>query len=198
MKTCNKCNEKRELTNFPKDKRNKDGRQSICYPCRKAYDSVKKAERSLGIGILHKEAKTCNKCKENKAIGMFFKDKGFLDGHASICKSCKTADAMKWREENREKYNETQRKYHKEHYQEYRLKRYDMTPEEHAKMLMEQKGVCALCGKPPTGTKPLVTDHDWETKKVRGLLCYTCNRDMHAVDKPEHLEKAIEYRKRGK
>jgi len=56
----------------------------------------------------------------------------------------------------------------------------DLTPAQHAEMLNNQHGVCAICGKIQKGKRPLVVDHDHETGKVRGLLCYGCNRIMAA------------------
>lgn len=43
-----------------------------------------------------------------------------------------------------------------------------------------QGGKCALCEQ----IKPLVVDHDHETKLVRGLLCYRCNTSEGASDYP--------------
>lgn len=47
-------------------------------------------------------------------------------------------------------------------------------------MLQAQGGVCVICGKPESvvrnGTvQRLAVDHDHESGKVRGLLCYGCN-----------------------
>ena len=35
MKICNKCSVEQPLSNFGRDKRNKDGKQGICYSCNK-------------------------------------------------------------------------------------------------------------------------------------------------------------------
>lgn len=142
--------------------------------------------------------KKCNKCSLQKPLTEFFKDKNNkTDGRYSICKTCKTEGALKWRAENRAKYNETQRIYHAENYQRLRIQRYDLTPEQHAKMLSDQKGVCAICGELPKGKRPLAIDHNHDTGKVRGLLCYGCNRALHILDNQELLNKAMEYLKRN-
>ncbi len=139
--------------------------------------------------------KQCNKCLETKAFTEFFKDKNNkTDGYYSICKPCKQTGSMKWREANREQYNENQRKHHKKHALRNRLYRYDITPEQYNQMLQNQNGVCALCSNPPTAKRALATDHDHTTKEVRGLLCYKCNRDMATVDNKEHLTKLLSYR----
>jgi hypothetical protein len=142
--------------------------------------------------------KQCNKCLLTKPLSEFFKDKNNkTDGRYSICKICKQIAAMKWREANREQYNENQRKQHAKNYQRNRLYRYDITPKQHADMLLRQKGLCAICQKPPTAKRALATDHCHKTGRVRGLLCYKCNRDMNVVDNPAHLAKLLEYKKEG-
>ena len=50
----------------------------------------------------------------------------------------------------------------------------DMTVKKYANLLKKQKGVCAICGKPPKGLK-LAVDHDHKTGRIRGLLCAYCN-----------------------
>lgn len=68
------------------------------------------------------------------------------------------------------------------------LKRYGLLPEDWLKMLDEQGGVCACCGKVPPSGK-LVTDHlhvkGWrqmppERRRlwVRGIVCHFCNRNV--------------------
>lgn len=65
-----------------------------------------------------------------------------------------------------------------------------------------QKGVCAICGDPElrlhnmTKTPlPLSVDHSHTTNKVRGLLCWSCNLNLHRVEDSGWLEKAITYLK---
>lgn len=54
------------------------------------------------------------------------------------------------------------------------LKRYyGITIADYDKMAAEQRGCCALCGK-PVGEK-LAVDHCHTTGRVRGLLCILCN-----------------------
>ena len=59
-----------------------------------------------------------------------------------------------------------------------RLRRlYGITLRQYRKMLKRQKGVCAVCGKPPKKVS-LNVDHDHETDRVRGLLCFFCNKKI--------------------
>jgi Recombination endonuclease VII len=62
--------------------------------------------------------------------------------------------------------------------------RYGITGEEYARMYEEQKGLCGICFKPETQTKKdgtvyrLSVDHNHTTNKVRGLLCFSCNKKL--------------------
>lgn len=143
--------------------------------------------------------KRCNKCEETKPLSEFFKDKNNkTDGHYSICKLCKEAATYLWRDKNREKYNADHRTYNKANYHKMRLQRYKLTPEDHARMMSEQKGVCAICGCLPKGKRPLCVDHCHAKGHVRGLLCYGCNRALHVLESVELLEKAKAYLKKHK
>lgn len=194
MKTCNRCSQEKPAQKFAKDSRNKDGLQGICEDCRKLAKQKSRDLRQAGINIVFVKEKQCNACKRIKAIDMFFADSGVSDGHAAICKECKTKSSMQWRANNKERYNATQRMYHAKNYQVDRLKRYNITPEQHKAMFEEQGGVCKLCKKPQEGKRPLVVDHNHATGEVRGLLCYGCNRKIVILDSSEaEITAALEY-----
>ena len=57
---------------------------------------------------------------------------------------------------------------------------YRLTVEEYDKILKFQRGVCAGCGKPPLG-KRLAVDHCHKTGRIRGLLCWLCNRSIGLI-----------------
>lgn len=64
---------------------------------------------------------------------------------------------------------------------------YRLTEEEYAAVLAFQGGVCAGCGRPPNGIN-LAVDHDHKTGRIRGLLCWLCNRAIGIVrDKAQTL-----------
>ena len=77
------------------------------------------------------------------------------------------------------------------------LRRYGLNEEQFAAMVKAQHGVCAICSRPPQkrkGTAILHVDHDHQTGKVRGLLCYECNWAMGKFnDSPALLFKAATY-----
>ena len=60
----------------------------------------------------------------------------------------------------------------------YLRKAYDgLTLDQWQKMYVIQHGKCAICLRPPK-VKPLEVDHDHQTGRVRGLLCFTCNHRL--------------------
>lgn len=63
-----------------------------------------------------------------------------------------------------------------------RMKTFGLTLEEYDKMLKEQKGVCAICGKINKSGNRLSVDHNHLTGRVRGLLCTTCNSALGFFD----------------
>ena len=85
------------------------------------------------------------------------------------------------------------------HDRDLRLRRqYGITLRQYNRMLRAQSGVCAICGTPPK-VVPLNVDHDHKTKRIRGLLCHMCNRDLHhKFENPIILRKAAAYLERTK
>src|SRR3990167_3461436 len=80
----------------------------------------------------------------------------------------------------------------------YHLKiHYGLTQEDYNIFFDFQKGKCAICGKHQSEiNKALFVDHNHETGKERGLLCYTCNAALGMFyDSPDNLESAINYLK---
>lgn len=69
------------------------------------------------------------------------------------------------------------------------------------KILEEQRGTCAICGRVPSGKGAdiLVIDHDHHASlgnPMRGLLCQSCNKGLGFFqDSVTCLESAIEYLK---
>lgn len=62
----------------------------------------------------------------------------------------------------------------------------------------QQDGRCAICRKRPpegaVGHKRLAVDHNHETGKARGLLCFSCNTALgHLKDRLELVRAAVRY-----
>jgi len=65
------------------------------------------------------------------------------------------------------------------------LEIYGLTEETYMKLLADQNGGCAICGKTEGNKrrKRLAVDHDHESGIVRGLLCTTCNTRLGFLEK---------------
>jgi hypothetical protein len=75
---------------------------------------------------------------------------------------------------------------------------YGLTLDQYDDMILNQNGLCALCGCPETNPKKfnMCIDHDHNTGKVRALLCDRCNRGIGSFgDNIDLLEKAVLYLK---
>ncbi len=74
------------------------------------------------------------------------------------------------------------------------LRKYGLTPDDHAAMLKAQNGRCAICGVLPGPGDYLVVDHCHYSGTVRELLCRKCNTLLgFANDSFTRLESAIKY-----
>lgn len=69
---------------------------------------------------------------------------------------------------------------------------YGITIEDYDRMLEEQGGKCAVCGKKPRKTS-LAVDHNHRTGKVRGLLCFSCNYKIVGRHNSKLLGAAADY-----
>jgi hypothetical protein len=88
----------------------------------------------------------------------------------------------KWRKANLEKIRAWNRKY-----------LYGVMPKVYEQMLVEQRGVCAICGG-NRGKHELGVDHNHISGDVRGLLCKKCNLAVgYMDDNPEWLRSAANY-----
>lgn len=192
MKHCNRCGIQKNLTEYFNDKNTEDGKCPSCKSCiylRRKHPTKKATQL---------EHKICNGCKEEKPLAAFWVDsRNKSDGRYSYCKACKTESTYAWRAKNKDRYNAKMKKYHKDTYNTGKIYRYNLSREDYNKMLSEQGGLCALCHKPNPSTKrSLAIDHCHETGKVRGILCYGCNRLMVLLDDEGLLSRAIEYKKK--
>ncbi len=143
--------------------------------------------------------KKCNKCQEIKLVKEFFKDKNNkTDGHYSICKQCKMSGTYDWRTKNKDKYNAGIREYNRTHQRERRncdyKRKYGISLEIFEAKLSEQNDGCAICKKSnPSIKRNMAVDHDHKTGATRGILCYGCNRALHALETEELLKSALAY-----
>jgi len=131
--------------------------------------------------------KACANCFVEKSLDKFvFNTKG----SPMWCKECTTNKQREYMRGYQASHLELADKKAKAH----KLKKYNLTSEEFTYMVMEQGGVCAVCGLVPSA---LYVDHDHTTGTVRGLLCQKCNSGIGFLgDSLEGLEKAVSYLKR--
>lgn len=78
------------------------------------------------------------------------------------------------------------------------LRLYDLTFERWTELLIQQLGLCALCGTQLDGPMEPVVDHCHLTGEVRGLLCRNCNTGLGMFeDCLDLLELAAAYLRRS-
>ena len=155
------------------------------------------------------EKKICCKCKKEKEIKYFTRDKSSKSGYTYDCKECRKIKDTTWSRNNPDKVkarNDKRKSERKEFYQSEKgvkssrrthLKmKYGLELTEYEKMNEEQNGLCLICGQPEqcSRNKFLAVDHCHETNNIRGLLCSNCNRALGLFkDSVEILKNAINY-----
>lgn len=133
--------------------------------------------------------KKCAACKKVKPLSEFYKNKQQKDEHHSYCKEChKWQQKYKWPMDSDKKKLMIKRYASSEHgkniIRNWQYKNnYGITLEQYNKMFKKQKGVCYICGNENQINKKLCVDHDHKTGRVRGLLCYGCNRSIGWAEK---------------
>lgn len=148
-----------------------------------------------------REAKvaTCIKCKVERPWEDFNPCPSRRPfGLASCCKPC-DAD-RKLNQRNAWRRKQTKEFLHQHDY-EMRLRKFNLTVKEYESMVLDQCGLCAICGNPETAMHPrtgqvqrLAIDHCHNSGKNRGLLCARCNKGLgHFKDNRDLLKNAIKY-----
>lgn len=155
------------------------------------------------------EKKLCTKCKIEKNLDNFSKDKHTKCGYTHQCKQCRNERTVKYYKDNPDKAkdkNERQRKNRKDFYssqegikssrRSHLKRRFNMTIDQYDEMAEKQNHKCAICNESEvySRNKFLCVDHDHKTGERRGLLCNKCNRGLGLFkDDQETLIKAIQY-----
>jgi hypothetical protein len=155
--------------------------------------------------------KVCSKCKENKDLSEFAKDKYNPDGLTFRCKKCRNKHYNDYYKSNPEKQklkNDSQKENRKKYYssaegikssRRAHLKRaFGISLEEYEEKLEKQEYKCAICKSFNTHDKHgvLAVDHCHKTGKIRDLLCFKCNTVLGSVnDNIQILENMINYLK---
>lgn len=117
-------------------------------------------------------SKVCGRCKQNKALTEFNKNKAKEDGYHTYCRPCHRQYAL--------------------------FRTYGITGKQYDLLLRRQDGRCGICKRlaDDFSTK-LAVDHDHATGEIRGLLCNFCNSRLvgrHRRDKGlELFRNAVQY-----
>lgn len=146
---------------------------------RKTYNG--KPCKVCGSTEKHVSSYSCVSCNTKRNLHKLY-NKELMAPYRTKEKSSKKLKT--WRVKNPEKLEE---QYHRK-----RLAKYNITQETFDNMLLTQEGKCAICA--DTLTEKFTVDHNHDTGKVRGLLCYKCNSGIGLLkDSVELLSLAIKY-----
>jgi len=106
---------------------------------------------------------------------------------------------QKWYLENKERVRKQGKKWYQNnnsHAMDRNLqKAYGITLAQYNELLQKQNACCAICARPSDKMKKrLGVDHNHETGKIRGLLCFDCNYGLgYFKDNSSFLSRAISY-----
>lgn len=121
----------------------------------------------------------CADCGIDKALDEFPTGTSPQSRGRKRCKACKNAQA---RSRIKARWGNT-RHYHLK-------QKYGLSAAEVEMLKAAQGGICPICER----SEAVHVDHDHTTKRVRGILCESCNGFLGAFrDDPEILQAAIEY-----
>jgi hypothetical protein len=104
-KVCSKCHIEKPLTEFGKNKNNKDGMQNWCKKCKREYKYNKNSRK---MRLQPKDGfKICYTCKKEKPKSEFNKNRCHSDGLNSNCRECiKNNNGLPENIEYRKQYRE--------------------------------------------------------------------------------------------
>jgi len=128
--------------------------------------------------------KICSKCKEEKSVNDFYKNKYREDGLHHYCKICHSAQ-----NKNSYSYNKSKNRGLKNNY--------NLSLEKLESLYFAQDKKCKICKTEYSSVSKhggLYIDHCHTTGKVRGLLCSKCNMLLgNCNDDISILTSAINY-----
>ena len=157
--------------------------------------------------------KKCSKCKVEKSITEFSKNKDCRGGIRNSCRACNNEHNRQYRQThkkeiaittalyrqlNKEKIVEYARA-HKENRADYHLQRnHGLSMGQVREMFSSQRGKCLVCEKQMNmegrNSGRAHVDHNHQTGKNRGLICDNCNRGLGFFhDNIRSLKNAIIY-----
>jgi allantoicase len=124
-------------------------------------------------------SKKCPNCGLLKSLDEFPNNRATKDGKANYCKPC-----------HNRRMTEIKKRLYGGGANFLRIRRYGIDTAAFKQMVDEQGGLCAICLKAPA----VHLDHDHLTGKIRGVLCFSCNRGLGKFgDSPLILRRAAAY-----
>jgi hypothetical protein len=138
--------------------------------------------RGHSLGLSQEEKRV----RRNKLLKLARDKKQAQDPEQYVAK--RRAAQKRWRQANLEHRREQVRNG-------LRKMTYGLSPQEYA-TLVAAHPVCDICGRSGSEKWPykLWVDHDHSTKKIRGMLCASCNRALgYFRDNPNFCRNAAEY-----
>jgi hypothetical protein len=124
IKKCPRCQKKKPLTDFRRNRYSPDGHQNVCKICAGINLSYAKVPRQLTLIVT---SKICTKCGIEKDIANFSPNPNGKDGYHSQCRECKGERARRvYRENHEEAYAYKKKIWQSPERVEYRRKRYEM------------------------------------------------------------------------
>lgn len=149
--------------------------------------------------LIDAPTKKCTGCLQDLPLEQFSRHYNTRDGFRPKCRACRSDEARQLIAKNPHKKREYYRAFAnrrgplaqrpKKLFERYRLEsgRYE-------EMLIQQKGLCAICHLPPDNDRKLQVDHCHYTGEIRGLLCMKCNKGIGQLnDDPDLLVAALRY-----
>lgn len=133
---------------------------------KRGYLLQKKMQKSLAAG-----KRKCPDCQQLLLLERFSRNTNNASGLTNICKNCLKPRS---RAQNLKRH-------------------FNLTVEDYDALFQFQKGVCAICGRPPKKIR-LGVDHEHKSGLIRGAICWGCNSMLgKARDNPDLLRRAAEY-----
>ncbi|MEU3775019.1 endonuclease VII domain-containing protein [Streptomyces sp. NPDC032472] len=171
MKRCSRCKRVQPHEAFASNRSMRDGLQAYCRECQAEHYKARQeaAGRTVRVKIpVPSGHKRCPDCGEIKPHSEWEPNRTSSDGWSSYCKECRA-------QRNRASYFK---------------RKYGITEAERDEMIAAQGGVCVICQIGPAEH----VDHDHETGKVRGVLCFSCNAALGQFkDRPDVIRRAAAY-----
>jgi hypothetical protein len=151
---------------------------------REVWNALNEEEDRTGYRI-------CTRCKERKPVADFKHIPRGRNGRHANCDPCRLEAARRTNRIRTERASEQE--IWRDSRERYLRRKYGMTIAEYDRLLTEQEGACAACGR----VVDLVVDHCHTRGTVRALLCHNCNISLGLMrDDPSALAGLITYLER--